>query len=179
MSRNVNKSKLYAYGTDVSVQNSQFEIQRTLARFNAHGFAFMKDPRQGARRAMVLFQVGDRKIRFDVPEPDVANAPKLNLFEARKDAEERRLWRSLAMAVKAKLDIINSGIATFEEEFLPYTLVDTTMTFYEASKRPEFLAQIVAARPIALGPGAPEGVGDAPSSSGQKPANDEGNHVRE
>lgn len=126
------RSRLYAYGTKVSVQSSQFEIQRILSRFKASGFAFMQEP--GSRKAMVLFQVKDRRIRFDVPEPTNARSRA----PADLDLETMRLWRSLAMAIKSKLDIIESGIATFEEEFLPYTLVNGNETFYQASQNPEF-----------------------------------------
>lgn len=132
----VARSRLYAYGTKVSVQSSQFEIQRTLQRFQASGFAFMQE----GRKAMVLFQVGERRIRFDVPEPDRKNARSSS--PADLDLETQRLWRSLAMAIKAKLDIIQSGIATFEEEFLPYTLVNQNETFYEATQRPEMRAML-------------------------------------
>lgn len=99
---------------------------------------------------MVMFQVRDRRIRFDIPAPDDKEfgreAPG---NQSRRDAEERRLWRSLAMAVKAKLDIIESGISSFDEEFLAYTVVDgTTETFFEHSKRPEVAAMLSNKAPI-------------------------------
>jgi hypothetical protein len=30
----------------------------------------------------------------------------------------RRLWRALLLAIKAKLEVVESGLAIFEEEFL-------------------------------------------------------------
>jgi len=33
------------------------------------------------------------------------------------------MWRALALVVKAKLGAVESHIATFEQEFLPYTVL--------------------------------------------------------
>jgi hypothetical protein len=32
----------------------------------------------------------------------------------------RQVWRALLLAIKAKLEVVESGIATVEEEFMPY-----------------------------------------------------------
>jgi hypothetical protein len=53
-------------------------------------------------------------------------------------AEEKRLWRSLLMTIKAKLEVVQSGISSFEFEFLPYTLLPSGQTFAEASEAPQF-----------------------------------------
>lgn len=39
------------------------------------------------------------------------------------DQEKRRKWRALSLAIKAKLESVRSGIATFEEEFLPHIVM--------------------------------------------------------
>lgn len=58
-------------------------------------------------RAAVSFRMQDRLLRFRITLP------------AKEDEkEERRLWRALAMAIKAKLVIASEGIETFDEVFL-------------------------------------------------------------
>jgi hypothetical protein len=37
--------------------------------------------------------------------------------------EMRRRWRSLALAIKAKLEVVASGIATFDEEFMAHLVL--------------------------------------------------------
>jgi hypothetical protein len=33
------------------------------------------------------------------------------------EAETRRRWRALALAIEAKLEVVDTGIASFEHEF--------------------------------------------------------------
>src|SRR5262245_44396717 len=40
----------------------------------------------------------------------------------------RQRWRALALAIKAKLEAVESGIATFEEEFLAYVVMPDGQT---------------------------------------------------
>jgi hypothetical protein len=42
--------------------------------------------------------------------------------------EERTRWRSLLLVIKAKLEAIESGIASFEDEFLAHTLLPNQQT---------------------------------------------------
>jgi hypothetical protein len=64
--------------------------------------------------------------------------------------EVRRRWRALALAIKAKLEVVESGIAQFEEEFLSYLVLPGGETFgqktiphlteiYETGKMPKLL----------------------------------------
>jgi response regulator RpfG family c-di-GMP phosphodiesterase len=43
--------------------------------------------------------------------------------QAVNDAETRRRWRCLAMVIKAKLEVVASGISSFEEEFLAHVML--------------------------------------------------------
>lgn len=111
----------YAYGTKVPVSQSKSEIERILKRYGAGDFMY------GSRAdgsAIVAFEAHGRRIRFTVP----AAAGRT---QTEVEREERRLWRSLAMAIKSKLDIVRSGIATFEAEMLPYTMLADGRTFSE------------------------------------------------
>jgi len=145
-------SRRYAHNTVVDAAKSRMDIERTLKRFGASGFAFaiMGD------RATLFFEARNKRIRFNLPEPKAT----LKLYhvnypnDKQVEAEERRLWRSLFMAIKSKLDVVESGISSFETEFLPYMELTDGRTFAEAAQDPTFAERLSAsARPslLALG----------------------------
>lgn len=43
--------------------------------------------------------------------------------------EHRRRWRALLLGIKAKLEYVQSGIATFDEEFLAHIVIDDRTVF--------------------------------------------------
>lgn len=117
----------YATGTTVSPEKSRWEIEATLKRYGAEGFAYASE----ARRARIEFIAKKRRVRFDVAFPDPKEKRFLYPFKKRSwvrasdagaaeawEAEVRRLWRALLLAIKAKLEVVESGMAIFEEEFL-------------------------------------------------------------
>jgi len=125
----------YATGTEVSVDRSQSELRTILRKYGADGLAIaeMRD------RAMVEFAANERRIRFALPMPGDdelritkqgvrRNATQLKNAVA---AEERRRWRALLMVVKAKLEAVESGIVTFEDEFLAQTVLPDNTTVGE------------------------------------------------
>lgn len=112
---------LYAEGTEVSPERSRAEIETTLRRYGADQFVsgFTQE------RGIVGFTCHGRQVRFEVPLPrheDYAVTPKgvkrnRDAMQAAAQKEERRRWRALALAIKAKLEVVETGIASFEEEF--------------------------------------------------------------
>lgn len=126
----------YAAQTSVSVEKSQAELQRVLTRWGADQYAFGWE----AARAVVGFRAQNRNVRFVLELPsidDYARTPKQRYLrdpETQQKAWEqacRQQWRSLVLTVKAKLEAVESGIATFEDEFLPYTLLPSGETVAE------------------------------------------------
>lgn len=127
----------YAEGTLVSAEKSRMEIEQTLARYGADSFGYMTDVKQ----ATVCFNCKNRTIKIMVARPDgsklkrTGRQPYRYPTEIQRAAwveqEYRRRWRSLALVIKAKLEAIASGIATFEAEFLPYTVMANGMTVAE------------------------------------------------
>lgn len=119
----------YAEQTEVPVERSRAEIERSLTRYGATGFVYGWTD----QRALVQFSMRDRAVRFLLPLPD-RNADEftkrtVNQSGARKtrpadEAERvweracRQRWRALALVIKAKLEAVESGIVTFDEEFL-------------------------------------------------------------
>lgn len=113
----------YAEGTTVTAERSQAEIMGLLRRYGASNFAYGEQ----AGQAVVGFTVHDRSVRFVLPLPTDLTPYRQSpagrkrddkAARAALDAEHRRRWRALALAIKAKLEVVESGIATFEAEFL-------------------------------------------------------------
>jgi hypothetical protein len=132
----------YAQGTDVSVDRSQSELRGILRKYGAEGLAMAEMP----KRAVVEFMANDRRIRFALPLPAVDDPEmRRNKAGAQRSssqltsavaAEERRRWRALVMVVKAKLEAVESGIVTFEDEFLAQTVLPDNTTVGEAVAEP-------------------------------------------
>lgn len=119
----------YAEGTEVPVEKSKMEIESTVRRYGAESFVSGYD----RAKAMVQFQADGRLVRFVIEVPAPAhqqfahdgrgnNRPPEARIRAAA-AEEKRLWRALLLAIKAKLEVVESGIATFEEEFLAHIVL--------------------------------------------------------
>ncbi len=112
-------SKRFAERTKVPVAHSKGEVEDLLKRYGAKSFM----SGQTAAEAMIAFEAKDRRVMFRLPMPDAKK------FSGDKFAqEERRLWRALVMCIKAKLEAVESGIATFEDEFLAYVVMPDGQT---------------------------------------------------
>lgn len=120
----------FAADTSVPVDRSRAEIERILIRYGATGFmyAWQQD------KAAIAFQIRGKQIRFVLPLPDknsrdFTHTPVKDLRRTPKQAEEaweqgvRQRWRALALVIKAKLEAIEAGISTLEEEFLAFIVL--------------------------------------------------------
>lgn len=127
----------YAQGTTVAAEKSRMEIEQTLSRYGADSFGYMTDP----ITSTIGFKHKGRLIRISVPKPQPKDMKRPRRYQygwptdLQKqewiDQENRRRWRSLLLVIKAKLEAIQSGIATFEDEFLPYTVMPNGQTVAE------------------------------------------------
>lgn len=121
----------YAENTTVSSANSRAEIERTLVRYGASGFGYLWD--EG--RALIMFKANGRNIRFVLPLPsrdddEIAYSNHVpprkrtdtQLEEAYEQAVKQK-WRALSLLVKAKLEGVESGIFTFDDEFAMYAVL--------------------------------------------------------
>lgn len=118
----------YAEGTAVTPERSQQEIAGLLRRYGADGFAYAWENGQ----AMVAFKAHDRQVRFVLPLPSdrrlfektpAGRTRSKAQIEAALEQETRRRWRALALAIKAKLEVVETGISSFEEEFLAHIVL--------------------------------------------------------
>lgn len=115
----------YAKDTSVSSEISRLEIEKTLIRYGARSFAYATEK----GRAMIGFQVQGRQVRFILPLPDIG-ADEFRYTPTRRtersekaqydawEQECRRCWRALLLVVKAKLEAIDTGISSFDSEFM-------------------------------------------------------------
>lgn len=125
----------YAEGTTVSPERSQAEIAELLRKYGAAGFSYGWDN----GKAQVAFRAHERIVRFNLPlpDPDAAEFKRTATGRARKDvgaayeAEIRRRWRALALAIKAKLECVSTGITTFEDEFMAHIVLPDGRTVSE------------------------------------------------
>lgn len=128
----------YAQDTSVSTDASRAEIEKTLRRYQADQFIYGWD----SQAAMVGFRAFGRQVKFVLPLPDrrareFTHTPERGLERSAGQAEAaweqacRQRWRALALAIKAKLEAVESGIATFEDEFLAYVLLPNGQTVGE------------------------------------------------
>jgi hypothetical protein len=120
----------YAENTTVSTDRSRGEIESTLRRYGADQFVSGWD----AYKAMLGFRVHERHVRFELPMPDrddpvFTQTPSGRWARSSKQQDEayeqevRRRWRALNLAVKAKLEAVETGIASFDDEFLAYLVL--------------------------------------------------------
>jgi hypothetical protein len=129
----------YAEKTTVSSDSSRNEIERTLTRYGAESFMYASR----AGEAVIAFEARGRRIKFHLPLPAksaFARTPDKGLMrstEATQKAWEqgcRQRWRALALAIKAKLEAVEAGITTFEDEFLAHIMLPNGETVGEHIK---------------------------------------------
>lgn len=112
----MSKPRRFAQDTKVPVTQSRAEVEQLLGRYGADQFLFGSEP----GLAVVGFRVKgiQVKMRLKLPKGDTP----------RDEKERRRLWRALALVIKAKLEACESGVAVFEDEFMPYTVMPDGQT---------------------------------------------------
>jgi hypothetical protein len=120
----------YAEGTSVAPEKSRAEIEGTLRRYGADGFASGWDDQEA--RAFIQFRLKERYVRIVLPLPTLKEQPTRNgrgnalTPKQRSNLLEqatRQRWRALLLVTKAKLEAVASRVSTFEQEFLPYIVL--------------------------------------------------------
>jgi hypothetical protein len=119
----------YAASTDVPTDRSRAEIERTLSRYGASHFMYGWD----RDRAVLGFVAHGRQVRFvlSLPDRDASEFTETETGRPRSesatatayDRAVRQRWRVLALVVKAKLEAVESGLVTFEDEFLAHLVL--------------------------------------------------------
>lgn len=126
----------YASTTSVAAEKSRSEIESTLTRYGADAFGYQMD----GRDARIAFRMKGRHYRFSLTMPD----PKHQRFthhsrgmrtadaaHAAWEQETRSLWRALLLVIKAKLEAVEVGITTLEDEFMAAMVLPDRQTISE------------------------------------------------
>jgi hypothetical protein len=113
----------------VGVERSQEQIKSTLRRYGADGFGVMEQRDQAA----VMFQFKRLTIRIAIELPLRDSAEFTSTGTGRRRRENaallayeqsvRQRWRALLLAIKAKLEAVETGISTLETEFMPFVVM--------------------------------------------------------
>lgn len=116
----------YASTTEVPVSRSKANIEDILMKYGAEQFAQIFD----SKKAMVQFRADERLIRFTIQLPQQNEYRTIKAY----DQATRTIWRCLLLCIKAKLESVESGIATFEEEFLAQIVLPDKSTVWDFMK---------------------------------------------
>lgn len=118
----------YAAETRVPISRSQEELKKILSKYGASGFVYGETTGQ----AVVMFEMAHRRVKFILPMPknptNEATKASITTFEQLC----RSRWRCLCLAVKAKLECVESGITTLEQEFLAHIVLPNGKTMGDA-----------------------------------------------
>jgi len=120
----------YATATRVSCEKTKSEIEKILARYGAQEFVYATKP----EAALVGFIAHGKQIQFHLPLPPKtldefrltpSGRHERHPEDALKAWEQacRARWRALANSIKMKLEAVEIGITTFEEEFMAHIMI--------------------------------------------------------
>ncbi len=122
----------YAADTEVSVEKSRGQLEALLRQAGATQFHFGWTPTED----IIEFGFRNLQIRFLLPKHDRkafshskggrVRTPR-QIDDAIAQADRQR-WRALFLVVRAKLEAVEAGIATFEREFLPFVVTGSNQT---------------------------------------------------
>lgn len=116
----------FAAGTEVPVERTRAQIEDLLRKHHASAFASAWD----GTSSVVQFELRKRWIRFVVTMPKVEDFRRSGERRVRvRTADQteraweqacRERWRALLLVIRAKLESVESGIASVEQEFLAW-----------------------------------------------------------
>jgi hypothetical protein len=116
----------FAERTGVPVLRSEQEIKRVLQRYKADRIGIMTEP----GKATIYFSAKGRDVKLEIPlvraGEKLPDKQFMRWTQAGADAEERRRWRVMVLTLKAMLEAIESGIATFDQVFLAHVVMPST-----------------------------------------------------
>jgi len=118
----------YAEKTSVPIDRSQSEIKKILSKYGANGFAYAEND----QFAMVMFEMSSRRVKFLLPMPPKYSSKATQASIKTYEQLCRTRWRCLALAIKAKLECVESGITTLEQEFMAHIMLPNGQTVGQA-----------------------------------------------
>ncbi len=127
----------FAEDTSVPVERSKAQIEGILSKYGASQYSTGWDEKV----AFITFIFAKKQVVFMLPLPDKGDKRftqrmrdgrpmhKPNSPEAAHRLWEqacRQRWRALHLVIKAKLEAVQTGITTFEQEFLAHITIPGT-----------------------------------------------------
>lgn len=100
----------YAEKTKVPITKTRAEIEYLLIKYGADKF-FFGSSKEGQG---IAFEYKRIPVKIAIPNPNKCRFDTNASYER----EQRRMWRVLLIALKAKLEMIDAGLTTFETEFM-------------------------------------------------------------
>lgn len=129
----------YVRGASISCAAFRAEIQDMLTGYGATGFRCGWED----GRAAIAFTAGNRHFRIVLALPgtvglsgsagDPLQPRSLDPGARAVEETSRRRWQKLSVLIRAKLEAVASGIATFDEEFLAYMVLPGGGTVFQAA----------------------------------------------
>lgn len=130
----------YASETSVPVERSRAEIEETLRRYGATEF----HSGWKAEAAMIGFRIKTLFVRFVLPFPNKTDRKfthkkvrgydqKMSELQQHRAYEQelRSRWRAMLLVIKAKLEAVECGISSIEQEFLAFIVMPNQSTIGE------------------------------------------------
>jgi len=105
----------YAEKTSVSVESSKETIRKTLERYGASNLMQGESPTE----YIIAFELSNKRIKLNIQ------------FDPEDAQERRRKFRVLLLMLKARLECIDSGDSTVEQEFMPNIMLPDGTTVGE------------------------------------------------
>ena len=125
------------------VHRSRYELERVLGRYGASDLAFVELD----ANASIQFAIHGRYVQLQLPLPDPSAARfthtpsgRPRTVAAQERAYEQALrehWRALLLAVRGKLQTVESGISTFEDEFAGFLVPHYSEDTNRRRKKPK------------------------------------------
>lgn len=127
----------YAENTSVPSERTEGEIKKTLRKYGADEIVIGEKYSEG--RVVLSFKLQNRVIRIELPLPILDEFEKTPQGRSRTESAiereytqaVRQRWRALLLVIKAKLEAVESGITTFEQEFLAHMVLPNRLTVGE------------------------------------------------
>jgi len=119
----------YAKSTNVPISRSKAQIGDTLQRYGVDEFGMGTSPRGDG----IIFKKNDRIYKINVPNPN----PDDYSTDMKYEQARRQRWRVLLLSIKAKLEEIEAGLISFDDQFLAHLALPNGTTVGDFMRLPE------------------------------------------
>jgi hypothetical protein len=123
----------YAKNTTVPITRTKIQIQDLLTDWGIDEFFFGTSPRGDG----IGFKYENRVYKHNVPMPE-----RKDMTDRQYEQAIRQRWRILYMSLKMKLEEIDSGGMSFEDQFLAMMCLPDGSTVGEFMTLPENIARL-------------------------------------